>query len=535
MIIRNSAGADVQVRDANLGALIQASGGQLRGSSSVAVTGKSVGGVPAANAAIRVAAEAVSRRQLRVWRGEGVSRTEVRATWQARFFQGLPNDQEDWPQLLEQTEASLTARWNAYWHKLPDERAGQIAAVELIHPDNVEPRWNREQRRPEYRLWLNDTDRWSDWLGRDEVLHFRVGFPAPGSICAPSPVEWFRDQLAAVLSKQRYEKNHYERGLMQSLAVIFGERVDHEQAEKWRRGFQGENGGLDNSAKVRTFGGGVTDVKTIGLSLTDAQWIESMNFSVEEIARMLGVVPSLIGAAMGGGVKQLISPEHEERRWNTYGLEPRLLRIQGTIRADPSFFGHAAKDYPMFVPAPVRGDINVEAERIKGLVQSGVITPDEGRAELGYAPLPDGLGQILQITPVGGAENPDLPAPPAAPEAVDDDEGRTLRLDLRMQREQINLDLPAPVVNVDVHVPEQATPVVNVHPELHGPDVAVTVEPAPVTVEAPVVHVEAPAVEVHVPTQPAPTVQVDLHQPERKLTLERNGQGQIKGATIEDV
>jgi hypothetical protein len=41
-------------------------------------------------------------------------------------------------------------------------------------------------------------------------------------------------------------------------------------------------------------------------------------------------------------------------------------------------------------------------------VQSGILLIDEARHILGYDPLPGGVGQIPQITPVGGAPNPSL-------------------------------------------------------------------------------------------------------------------------------
>jgi hypothetical protein len=75
------------------------------------------------------------------------------------------------------------------------------------------------------------------------------------------------------------------------------------------------------------------------------------------------------------------------------------------IGADPSFFGPGSRDYPQFVASRTRGDWTTEVESIVSLTQAGVILPDTGAAELGFPPLPDGAGQIPQITPVGGAPN----------------------------------------------------------------------------------------------------------------------------------
>ena len=59
-------------------------------------------------------------------------------------------------------------------------------------------------------------------------------------------------------------------------------------------------------------------------------------------------------------------------------------------------------------------------------MQSGVLLPDEARHELGYEPYPDGIGQIPQITPVGGAPNA-IPMKPLKPPADSPDDALAQR------------------------------------------------------------------------------------------------------------
>lgn len=398
MIIRTRGGGDVAVRDMTVGQILRSQ----QSPGSVQVTPQSVAGIPAAMRAIAIASTAVAKLRFRVWRGYGVERRPVETTWQARLFAGTPNERESWFLLWEQTEACLTARNNAFWLKLSDS-AGRVSAVYLIHPDNVGVRWNIERNTAEYRVRLSHTQKWSDWLDSSSVLHFRVGYADPAAIVAPSPVMLHRESLRAALSKTRYEAALYDEGVSQSLAVIFPREVRADEAERYRERFQAEHGGVENRHKVRVFGGGV-DVRTIGLSLEDSQYIESMQFSVEEISRIFGVDASLIG---GSRLNRPISPEHEEDRWFRYGLGPRLERIEQTVAADPSFFGAGARDYPRFdVSDLLRGDIATETDIMHKKVQAGIWLVDEARAKDGMPPLPNGVGQIPQVTPVGGAPNP---------------------------------------------------------------------------------------------------------------------------------
>lgn len=399
MIVKTRGGGDVPIRDVTVGQLLRSQ----QGIGAVNVTPQAVAGIPAAMRAIGIASTAVAKLKFRVWRGEGVERKPVKTTWQARFFRGVPNERESWFLLWEQTEASLTARNNAFWLKVRDSVSGTIDAVQLIHPDNVQGRWNRERNRPEYRIRIEWAQAWSDWLDSSSILHFRIGYADPATIMAPSPIDLHREALRASLSKSRYESMLYDEGVAQSLAVIFPRDVKPEEAQRYREHFQAEHGGIENRHKVRVFGGGV-DVKTIGLSLQDTQYIESMQFSVEEIARIYGVDASLIG---GSRLNRPISPEHEEDRWIRYGLAPRLERLEQTVRADPDFFGPGARDYPQFDTSELmRGDLETEASIMHKKVQAGIWLVDEARAKDGLLPLPDGAGQIPQVTPVGGAPNP---------------------------------------------------------------------------------------------------------------------------------
>lgn len=407
-MILKTRGGNHELRIANLDGfaamVAQAGGGRF--ASGVLVNERSLAALAAADACVRIASSAVAKRALRVWRGEGVEKAPVKATWQARLFTGQPNGREPWFLVLEGTEASLTARHNAFWLKMLDPISRQVSEVYLIHPDDVlDARWNRDTGAIEYKLRaIPGTQTATDWLGTDRVLHFRVGYPAPGAVMAPSPVELHRELIGSAIAKNRYESTVYSEGILESVAVSFPATVTPEQARKFRDALKDEHGGVSNAGRVRVFGGGA-NVSNIGLNLADAEFVASKEMSAREVAQILGMPASLIDA--NSKDTRPLTPEHEEDRFNRYWLEPRLTRIQETIRADASFFGSGARDYPSFADVLVRADVATESRTLVAEVQAGILLPDEARAQRGYPPLPDGAGQIPQIVPVGGAPNPE--------------------------------------------------------------------------------------------------------------------------------
>jgi HK97 family phage portal protein len=393
-------------RDVTLGQLITAAGGDLRGSGT-AVSQREVAGLPAWQQAIRIAAWSIAKHELAVWRGQDINRRRVTATWQSRLFGGSPDYLDPsltWFYVWECVEASLTARNNAVLRLHGDLT---VDRVEVVHPDNVTVKWDASAGEPVYRVRQAD-GRWSDPLGPLDVVHFRVGSVEPGAIWAPSPVEMHRRALGAALARSGAEENLYRGGAMKSVAVVFPDDVSPEQAQAFKDVYLGP-GGVTGDGQVKVFGGNPR-IETIGLSLADSQYVEAQGFSIYDVGRILGVPPSLLWASTADGDKP-ITPEHEEDRWWRYGLHPRRIRIESTLKAHPKLFGSSARDYPGFVVDSVSSDARTESENLTREVQAGILLADEARAKRGLGPLPDGAGQIPQIVPVGGMANPVTVAP----------------------------------------------------------------------------------------------------------------------------
>jgi HK97 family phage portal protein len=220
----------------------------------------------------------------------------------------------------------------------------------------------------------------------------------------------FCSTFGAAIHRTSYEAEFYERGLGQAIAVTFPDGVNLQDARAFQEAMMQSHGGAGNQHKPRIFSGGAT-VQTIGISPKDAQFIEGMGFTVEEVSRIYGVPESLLGGAGGKSSGAPLTPEHEMTRWLRYGLSPRLRRIAAHINHHPAFFGVGARDgFAWETGHAVIGDVATEDTIAHNQIQDGRITVNEWRATKGLPPL-DG-GDVPQITPVGGAPNPGGPVNP---------------------------------------------------------------------------------------------------------------------------
>lgn len=413
MIVRGRGGGEVVMRTANLSALTEVLGGKSR--AGVPVNAWTVGGIPAFTRAVRIAAEAVASLQMRVWRGVFPNRSAVDSVWQARLLRGPLSTVQTRFQFFETIEESLSKRGNAYVWKNIDPVTQRVMELVALHPDQVYPVLTSAGT-VEYQVqvspfYVDPTGQGNGFytVTTKTMLHIR-GHGDGGQLLAPSPIQLYADSLGVGIAKLRHEAQTYSRGAALRLAIQFPSSMNAEQAQSFRDQWQASYEGTDAMSTAVVGGGG--EIKPIGLSMADTQFIESQNFGVSEAARIVGIPVSLLDGGEKGGAKPT-TPEWEQMRWLMYGLGPRLERIESAFLADPWLFGPSASVYPAFdTQRFIRGDLTTEANIALTKVQSGQWLVDEARQLDDMPPLADGAGQVPQIVPVGGAPNPIPPSPP---------------------------------------------------------------------------------------------------------------------------
>lgn len=150
------------------------------------------------------------------------------------------------------------------------------------------------------------------------------------------------------------------------------------------------------------------------MTATDAQFIESRTFSVDEVGRWFGVPPHLLGlteksTSWGQGIAEQNRglARYTLRPW-TSRIEQRLTRLIANPRRVARF------DYSEFVePSP-----EDKANLILSQVNGGLITPNEGRARLNLPSLPG--GETLRLPPgslPAGQQTAPVTPPEGGPDA----------------------------------------------------------------------------------------------------------------------
>lgn len=418
MIIR-TAGQDVERRAFALTDMVKWGYDGLRSTSLMGASERNIKGVPAISRAVRIRAEAVASLQLCCWRGYGGQKELVDTVWQAGLFESARyNEYQTKFAFWETVEESLCFRGNAYIWKNVDPQTGRIVEWFALNPSQVQCKGGDQYQVQVDEGFVDPTGQGkATYLVNDDVLLHIRGFGDGGTIEAPSPVKVFRDALASPVARQQYERSMWERGTAVRLAVQFPPGVTVQQAQQWEDGWRSKYEGT--GAQTAVIGGGAT-LMPISMTNEDAQFVEMAHLTAEDASRIMGVPPRLLGIF----VDKNVPLEADLAEWLRFGLGPELYRIESALQADEQLFG-MARTYPAFNTENfVRGDLQTEDNVAHQRVQDGRILVDEWRAEQGLPPLPNGMGSIPQVVPVGGGANPQPSQPmPDMPPADSGDQG----------------------------------------------------------------------------------------------------------------
>ncbi len=209
-----------------------------------------------------------------------------------------------------------------------------------------------------------------------------------------------RNGVSAALARDQFETGFFSNNAQTSLAIVIPDVIEDDEAGKIADRFVQQHTGA-NAWRPAVVSNGA-DIKPLAITQRDAQYIESKQFSIEEIARMFNIsAVGMLRQAVGEGS----ATADDFERFLKVDMAPRLRRIEMTFGADRDLFPPDEDLFPEFLPdAILKPDIQSRFAAYKDAVQGGWMTANEIRERENFPARDDGDG--LQVTPVGGAPNP---------------------------------------------------------------------------------------------------------------------------------
>lgn len=386
----------------------------VSGVGGVAVTADAVRGVTAYKRAVEVFSGAVASMPVRMFT-DSSPRRPVLGSRLARFLSQQPNEQQTRFGFWETLAESLKYRGNAFAWINRDPATDVPVEWYALHPDQVVNAGDG---------WLVTVDEgYVDPVGRGRarykvayssgvVLHLR-GHGDGGKRLAPSPIRASAGALSVAIARQQHEAQSFQAGATIKAAVIFPGKPTTEQKTEWRDSFRQRH--VEGGEQVMLLGGGA-DIKPVGMTMEDAQMVEAHASTLQQCAQIVGVPGEIIeGEWQRGETLEMVLG-----RWLRFGLSPELGRIEQHLMHHPWLAPPRGQVIAFDSENFVRGDLATEDQITHDQIQDGRLMVDEWRIPRGMPPLPDGLGMIPQVVPVGGGAH-GVPLPATPPPVVADD------------------------------------------------------------------------------------------------------------------
>ena len=197
-----------------------------------------------------------------------------------------------------------------------------------------------------------------------------------------------RETVAADSLAQQYGRKFYQNGARISGIVEVDTDAKPETKDKVRREFG--RYASDDAFKVAVLDHGMK-YTPLGLSQSDAQYMESRTFSVEEVARFSGVPKHMLQT----GKESYDSNAQQRVNYVTDTLVPFVTQWEQQNRE--KLLTRAQRGQGWYIHGNVsvllRGDDQSRSQFYERMLRNSVYNPDECRALEERPPIPGGLGQ----------------------------------------------------------------------------------------------------------------------------------------------
>lgn len=353
----------------------------------------SAAGLPAFLRGVRLISETAAGLPLMAYKGFGEDRRPQPGAAALPLLR-RPNPDTPSPFAVWQYTFASLLSGNAYLWKL--KVRGRLKGLYPVNPACVTPKYDGAS--PEFELRDREYGPVVRTVGKDQIIHI-PGILLEDPYVGVSVVQAHRNSLGTDLARQRFEGRYLANDTQLGVILKHPGQVEKKQRDEIRESFDARHAGSGNAGRTGMMWGG-WDLDRMPITLQDAQFIESKQYSVQDIGRMLGI-PS--GFLNDPGAPGSDSPEQENMRLLQHGVGPWMTRVEQAVGCDQDLF--PGNDWTLEYDERgfLRADIKTRWDAYRLGRQGGWVTANEIRGREGLPSVPD--GDEIQVTPVGGAAN----------------------------------------------------------------------------------------------------------------------------------
>ncbi len=333
-------------------------------------------------ACVRLLSETIATLPLGVYeRDSNGRRTPARDHPLYALLHDQPNADMTAAEFWQAMMACVLLWGNAYARK--ETLGGRLVALSILRPEAMVV---RREKNGDLTYVYSDARDGTKEMGEAEIFHIK-GFSLDGLI-GLSPIAQARHTLGLAMAADEAAGKLYSNGLRSSAVMEAPHTLTPAQrkdADAWLERFRD----AQNAGKIPLVEAGFV-YKSISLSPADAQMMQVMAVSVEQICSWYGVPPFMVGhtektTSWGTGLEQ------QNIRFLTYSLRPYLTKIEQAVKRSLISPQDRSRYYAEFnLEGLLRADSAGRAALYATFAQNGVMTRNEMRERENLEPLAGG-------------------------------------------------------------------------------------------------------------------------------------------------
>lgn len=327
-----------------------------------------------------------------------------------------PNARQTSYEFRQMLTAHLLLRGNGYARIVPGAR-GAVDQLLPINPTRVRVELADNGRKV---FLVRVKEGGEERLSQDEVFHL-CGFQSdPECPEGMSPVTFARTSFGLTIATEEFGARQFSQTPRPSFMLEHPGRLDEEAAKRVAASFREAYSGPSGWGGTPLLEDGLK-ATPIGMSHDDAQYLQTRQFQVTDVARWFGVPPHMIGDLSRATFSNI---EQQAIDYVTHSLMPWIVLWEQTIQRDLVL----DESFPQFVlDGLLRGDAVSRAQTEQLYINMRATTPNEVRSRNNWNPVPWGDVPAMPQgapapAPAPGSEKPAEPPPDEEPDEDDAEE-----------------------------------------------------------------------------------------------------------------
>ena len=220
---------------------------------------------------------------------------------------------------------------------------------------------------------LYDIEGYAKPLLWQNVIHVRA--MSSGEYWSKSPLRVHAETISAALSRNEYSASMMRNGGFIKGIIKVPTWLEDKQSKAIRDSWGNLYGGVQNAGKTPVLEGG-TEFQNVSIDPVDAQLVETMNFTVEELARIYLIPPHKVGHLAKSSFSNI---EQQSIEYVQDCLTPWAVRFEQALDLKVFRFSEVDHFTKFELNALMRGDIAARTAFYVQMLSHSVFSPNEVR------------------------------------------------------------------------------------------------------------------------------------------------------------